>query len=152
MKYTKIIIKGRIPSKKNCLTIAGSGKKKWITPSSKYTNWEKEQIGFIRASLPNLTTLNPPYKIDIKFYAPDYHEADLSNKLESIQDMLVTCKLLEDDNWFVLGDIHPRFIAVDSENPRAEVEIWSEVNEEFTTWTQPAIREKSLTYNGKSVE
>ena len=151
MKYTKIIIKGRIPSKKNELVIAGGSSKKWITPSAKYNRWEKEQIEQIRANQ-NVKPLNPPYQMNIKFYAPDLHAADLSNKLESIQDMLVACGVIEDDNWFVLSDINMKFSTVDKDNPRAEIEIYSEVEESFDLWNQVPVNKKSLRFSGISVE
>lgn len=50
-------------------------------------------------------------------------KADLTNKAESIMDALVDAGVLEDDNWFVCGDIRLLFGGIDRLNPRAEVEI-----------------------------
>lgn len=62
-------------------------------------------------------------RIQIDFYAPDKRSGDLTNKAESILDALVDAKILMDDNWFVCNDVHLRLIAVDRENPRAQITI-----------------------------
>ena len=61
-------------------------------------------------------------QISIKIYAPDKRKADLTNKAESIMDLLVDNGKIEDDNWFVIGDIRLLFGGVDKVNPRAEIE------------------------------
>jgi len=41
----------------------------------------------------------------VKFYFKDLYKQDLSNKAETIQDLLVACKILEDDNYMVLNPV-----------------------------------------------
>jgi hypothetical protein len=64
-----------------------------------------------------------PEAILITFYPPDRNAGDLTNKAESIMDLLVDMEILEDDNWFICSDIHLKFGGVDKQNPRAEIEI-----------------------------
>lgn len=59
----------------------------------------------------------------ITLFAETKRAADLTNKAESIMDLLVDMEILEDDNWFIVGDLHLKFGGVDKENPRAVIEI-----------------------------
>lgn len=61
--------------------------------------------------------------VEITFFAPDARKADLSNKAESLMDLLVDTKILEDDNWFVVKKLTLIFGGIDKKNPRAEIEI-----------------------------
>lgn len=57
------------------------------------------------------------------FFPPDRRKADLSNKFESVADLLVDAGVLEDDNWFVCPSVTIELGEVDKENPRVEIEI-----------------------------
>ena len=50
-------------------------------------------------------------------------KGDLSNKAESIMDLLVDNGVIEDDNWFEVPALASTFGGVDKANPRAEVVI-----------------------------
>ena len=54
-------------------------------------------------------------------YPPDRRKADLTNKAESIADLLVDNGFLADDNWTVVPKVVLTFGGVDRENPRAVV-------------------------------
>ena len=55
---------------------------------------------------------------------PDARKSDLSNKVESINDMLVKYWLLEDDNWEIISELKVSCMWVDRKNPRCEVDIY----------------------------
>lgn len=59
----------------------------------------------------------------LTFFAPDKRATDLSNKAESVMDLLVDNRVIEDDNWFVCPDLHLKFGGVDTLKPRCEIEI-----------------------------
>ena len=40
--------------------------------------------------------------MEYHFYMPDNRKCDLSNKVESINDLFVKYGLIEDDNWNIL--------------------------------------------------
>ena len=109
----KITLYGLTPSKKNSRINLRNG---MSFPSSKYTAWHKD------ASL-QLIGIKPikSKSIEAIFYAGDNRKFDLSNKFESIADLLVDNGLLEDDNWEYLNDIHLKFGGVDKGNPRCEI-------------------------------
>lgn len=119
-----ITLFGRIPSKKNSKRVMCQGGFPKVLPSEKYEDWHLDaswQLKAMRAQLPK--TPIEKASITITFYPPDNIKADLSNKAESVMDLLVDCLVLSDDNWFVCGDLHLKFGGVDKLKPRAVIEI-----------------------------
>lgn len=113
VKKEKIVIQGRVPSKKNSRINTRSGRS---FPSAKYTEWHKDAsrqlIGVNKILEKGIT---------IEFFMPDNRRCDLTNKAESIMDLLVDNGLLEDDCWQVTGYVILVPCGVDKENPRAEI-------------------------------
>lgn len=123
-----ITLLGHVPSKKNSKQIftsktpTASGKfRKIVVPSQIHKLWHEEQMYRLARYRPNVPI--EKCRIEINFYAPDKRNGDLSNKAESILDALVDARILKDDNWFVCDDVHLRLIAIDRENPRAQITI-----------------------------
>ena len=116
-----IIIKGRIPSKKNSKIIVCRGKFPLLLPSKKYQEWHKEATSQIKRLVPEKPIES--CSVILTLYAPDKRKADLTNKAESIMDLLVDNSFLLDDNWFVVKSLRLIFGGVDRENPRVIVDI-----------------------------
>lgn len=115
MKFTLL---GRIPSKKNSRQIVCYGRKPVSLPSADYKAWHEE------ASLQLPKPDKKEYhNIHCTFYATDNRKFDLSNKFESVADLLVDNKIIPDDNWSVLENIVLLFGGVDKGHPRVEVEL-----------------------------
>lgn len=115
----KIILKGRIPSKKNSKQIINRGGRSFLISSVNYRLWEEAQLWL----LPKIKAPIQECRINAYFYFPDRLRADLSNKFESIADLLVKGNILQDDNWKVLKEVHQFAMGVDKLNPRVEIEI-----------------------------
>ena len=114
-----ITIKGDTPSKKNSKRIFRNQYtgKPFIASSEVYERW-------YRGAMPQLKGVQPVGEISrvgIIFYPKTRRASDLTNKAESIMDLLVDAGIIEDDNWFICPDIRLKFGGVDHENPRAEV-------------------------------
>lgn len=114
----KIVLYGRIPSKKNSKVRTG----KRLIPSKQYILWERLQIDYLNTLWIKELKLNK-VKIDYHFYMPDARKTDLSNKIESINDMFVEHWLLEDDNWTVIKQFNCVCNWIDKINPRVEIGI-----------------------------
>ena len=114
-----IKILGRVPSKKNSKVVVCRGKFPQVLPSKAYTEWHKDASKQVSGVEP----IPDGSIIEFVLYAPDKRVADLSNKWESVADLLVDNKIISDDNWFVLGDIRMKFGGVDKENPRVEIYV-----------------------------
>lgn len=117
-----ITIYGRIPSKKNSTWTAIIRGRLIRLPSQKYKEWHKDASLQLRGT----RTFKDKHirGLRITFYAPDRRATDLTNKAESIMDLLVDNGVLEDDNWFVVPNIELVFGGVDKEKPRAEILIY----------------------------
>lgn len=113
-----IELSGRIPSKKNSKIMVCRGRTPMLLPSAKYKEWHTEAS----AQLPK-PDKKKYHNIHITIYAPDKRKADLTNKAESIMDLLVDNKIIEDDNWFVMENVCLLFGGVDKDNPRAIIEL-----------------------------
>lgn len=114
---TKLIITGSTPSKKNSKIMVCRGRVPILLPSSKYTEWHKDAINQLKGK-----SIIKKDKIILTFFAKDNRKFDLTNKAESIMDTLVDARLLKDDNYSIVPDLHLKFGGVDSSNPRCEIE------------------------------
>ena len=116
----KITILGQVPSKKNNRINTRSGRS---FPSKKYTEWHKNSTFQLKPLLGRLSKLtSKKVTINYRFYVQDLRRRDSSNMLESINDLLVDLKILEDDDWKHLR-IRSADAELDRENPRCELEI-----------------------------
>lgn len=111
-------ITGRIPSKKNSrVTNRKTGRS---FPSRDYTKWHKNA----EKQLENFHNeeIDFPVKVSYKFYMPDMRTCDISNKIESINDLLTDINFWKDDNWNIVRKFHAS-AELDRENPRVEITV-----------------------------
>lgn len=100
---------GQVPSKKNSKRIFihnRTGKLATLS-SKKYYEWQSDavkQIGCVNISSGIKLPLQKA-RIAIEFYAGDKRKFDLSNKAESIMDLLVYCGVIEDDNYSCVPEL-----------------------------------------------
>ena len=119
----RLEVLGRIPSKKNSRNVFVRGGKLFNIPSKKYKEWHEKCSGQLITRIP-AEPLDIVECIELSFYAPDRRKADLTNKAESIMDLLVDNNILDDDNWYNVGKVILNFIEVDKLNPRCEISIY----------------------------
>lgn len=119
----ELIIKltGRIPSKKNSKQWIFRGGRKFLVPSANYSAWHEEKLW----ELKQYKVKNPitRCKIEILIFFPDNIKSDLTNKAESLMDLLVDYGILEDDNHKICYDLRLVSGGVDKDNPRAIITI-----------------------------
>jgi Holliday junction resolvase RusA-like endonuclease len=134
-KYEKItmeiVILGRVPSKKNQRKIVSHGGRSFIVPSSAYEKWEREASKQLE---PHLFGRKIPlfaivYRISIIFDPPDRIKGDLTNKAESVMDLLVKNRVIKDDNWFEVPQVVLRLGSVGRERAGVTVVIEGQENE-----------------------
>lgn len=107
-------------TKKNSQRIVIRGGKPKILPSEKYKEYEQSALWFIpERGIP----IDFPVNIKCIFYMPTNRLCDLTNHLESIDDVMVKAGLLKDDNYKILASHDGSRVAVDKNNPRTEVVI-----------------------------
>lgn len=119
-----IELKGHVPSKKNSKRRVQRGGRVFMIPSEAHEQWHKGAMWEIRMQW---SGHEPPVQltksVQIEFYAKDKRANDLSNKAESIMDLLVDAAVLVDDNWSVVPVLLLIFRGVDKVNPRALITI-----------------------------
>lgn len=117
-----LTLNGLIPSKKNSKQIIYVGKSTRIISSKLFLKWEKEAKNQILSQWKK-NTLHKCSRIEICLFFGTKRKADITNKVESIMDLLVDCKVLIDDNYMVV----PKLIlsaAYEKNNPGAEIWIY----------------------------
>lgn len=122
----RLLVKGRIPSKKNSRCLFVRHGKLMNIPSKAYATWHKEASEQMALNKPQL--VDDISYIELDFYAPDRRGTDLTNKAESIMDLLVDTGVLEDDNWWIVNRLILNFKGVDKADPRCEVYIHRKTN------------------------
>ena len=107
-------IDGPIPSKKNSrITNRKTG---MSFPSAAYKKWHKENLN----KCPQIDWNGSLLKITIHIRFKDLRKADITNKVESVMDMMVDAGTIEDDSW----KICPFLVltgSLDRENPGASI-------------------------------
>ncbi len=122
-------ILGKIPSKKNSKRLF-SGKSRttgkmrvFVMPSSAYEAWHFVALQALKMTPKSHGTLEKVTQVNLTFFPHDRRLFDLSNKCESVMDLLVDAGILSDDNYSVVPRVALLIGEVDKENPRCEVEI-----------------------------
>lgn len=118
---------GNTPSKKNSKQIVYVRGRPLIISSKKHKDWhsialESLKLSCIKQNIHKMT-LTTTSDIILTFYAENRRKFDLTNKAESIMDILVDVGLLEDDNYEVVPNLTLKFGGLDKNNPRCEIEI-----------------------------
>lgn len=120
-----ITIPGQTPSKKNNKRIVKNRKTgaTFIISSQKHAEWYDSSFLRLKQELRELPRGDfGKVTINYMFYVRDNRRRDVSNMLESINDLLVDLGILEDDDWKHLR-IGWADAEVDKENPRCELTI-----------------------------
>lgn len=112
-----ITLLGRIPSKKNSKDFFYRGGRPILLPNKRYKEWHEEQSWALKA-YKNVRTTG---KVLAEFWMPDNRKTDLSNKWESVGDLLVDCGILEDDSWQIIPEIQLISRGVDKLKPRVVI-------------------------------
>lgn len=110
-KKKKVILKfiGRIPSKKNSKRILRnfSTGKPFIASSASYKNWEAQTLYCLKPQVMTQVpqTIEKTKFVSINFIFPDRRRKDLTNKAESIMDILVDLGVLKDDDFITVPNL-----------------------------------------------
>lgn len=116
----QIIITGDCPSKKNTKAVSFRNGRFGLFPGKTHNRWHGQALKQLTGIQP---VKEPPVIIKLVFFPQTRRKSDLTNRAESVMDLLVDGGILEDDNWFFCSSIDLRFGAVDKQNPRVEIEI-----------------------------
>ena len=119
VKIYKCTIHGRIPSKKNSKQIIKRGGKTFLVPSKAHAKWHRDTTLQLKQNKDNKDIES----ITLEFWWPDNRKADLTNKAESVMDLMVDKGIMDDDCWQITSDIILKPKGIDRVNPRCEISI-----------------------------
>jgi len=115
-------IDGEVPSKKNSRINTRTGKS---FPSKRYQEWHdvaRLQI-LLQMRKQNISSpIDYASKVSITFVHGDLVRRDSDNATSSILDLLKDCKVIADDNWKIVRELHIRNGFVKGKS-RCKVEI-----------------------------
>ena len=127
MDYTFTV--NRAPTtKKNSQQIVYSKQRKryFVLPSKNYLDYEEDAVEQIRLQAIAQGINEPidyPCTVTCSFYMPTKRRVDLTNLLEAIDDVLVTAKVLADDNCQIIVAHDGSRVYHDKDRPRTEITI-----------------------------
>lgn len=96
----------------------------FVAPSEQYKDYLSAASWYIKG-LPK--PIDTPVEVTCRFYMKTHRRVDLTNLLEAIDDILVSCGVLADDNSNIIVSHDGSRVLYDKENPRTEITI-REVN------------------------
>lgn len=107
-------------TKKNHQRIVVHGKRRMVIPSEQYEQYSIQCGWFLKGKG---MKIDKPCEVTCLFYMKDRRVSDLSNHLESIDDILVKYGVLADDNSRIIVSHDGSRVLYDPQNPRTEVTI-----------------------------
>lgn len=117
-----ITIKG-VASKKNSNKITCSGGYPRTYKVQKYKDWYDDAYWQLKEQKIPQDKLKKINSITYSFYLPDKKRRDLTNLVQSIEDLLVDYQFIEDDNFNILPSIQIMYMGISKANPRCEIEL-----------------------------
>lgn len=114
---------GRIPSKKNSKQIRKNRKtgKFFLSSSDNHEVWHKTHILKLKNVPQRPFSEEEVQCVVFVYFSPDKRKYDLSNKWETVGDLLVDRKVIVDDNYKIINKAIMLHGGVDKEKPRGEV-------------------------------
>jgi len=80
------------------------GSRTFLIPSPQYKAWHEEQSWMIKKHVGLYKGIVD--SVTLEFYLPDNRKTDLTNKAESVMDLLVDNGIIEDDSWQIVPNLH----------------------------------------------
>jgi Holliday junction resolvase RusA-like endonuclease len=117
------VIKGQPVVKKNTGKVVNSNGRIFKLDSAPYTRWKNSAVYQIAQQLGRPDPIFEPINLCVRFYMETRRATDLSNLLEGIQDVLVKCQIIADDDYKIVASLDGTRASYDKNNPRMEVEI-----------------------------
>lgn len=111
-------------TKKNSMRIVRNRKtgKRRIMPSQQYMDYEAEALWHCKRARVQ-RPIDEPVEVKCLFYMPTRRRVDLTNLLESIDDVLVKAGVIKDDHSGIIVSHDGSRVLYDKQNPRTEVSI-----------------------------
>lgn len=117
----RLVIEGKVPSKKNARNIFVRNGRIVNVPSVRYKEWRDSAIVQLKQQFGGYKVSGYPIGLDVVIYYGDMRRHDIDNALGSIMDALTDAQIIEDDDTEHISSISVQFGGVDKEHPRCEI-------------------------------
>jgi len=118
----KLTVLGNPTSKKNNSRIRHTPQgRPFILPSARFEAFQREAAQYISDDV--RLHINQPCNIECRYFRADHRRVDLTNLLQSTDDILVHYGVLADDNSKIVAGHDGSRVFYDKENPRTELII-----------------------------
>ena len=124
-----LTIIGDVPSKKNSKQIIYVKGRPLIIPSKNHKIWHTQALSQLLEKKPVARQIKG---IELIFFPSTKRKFDLTNKAESIMDLMVDAGIIEDDNYTVLPKVTLKIGTHDKLNPRCEIYVDTGKNESLS--------------------
>lgn len=101
----------------------GKGKFLKLVPSDAYKTYEKDISPYLALMNNIVGTIDYPINLKCIFYCKKRCKGDLVGYLQAIQDLLVSGKIIEDDNRNIVASTDGSRVLYDPQRPRTEITI-----------------------------
>lgn len=116
-------ISGRPYVKKSNMKLVMRGRKLVRIPTANYTSWATKAREQIEEQMTVAQPIDYPINLQCLFFMNTAGVVDLSALYEGIQDELVKCGVLSDDNYKIVASHDGSGVFVDRDDPRMEITI-----------------------------
>ena len=99
----QFILEGEVPGKKN--NVKFNSQTKMTYKTKRFTEWHKYAVATIMSQKQQTKPVEE-CEVHINLIHGDLRRRDCDNATASIMDLLTDCKIITDDNWKVVQDIH----------------------------------------------
>ena len=114
-----LVIKGRIPSKKNSKRVFRRNGLTILVASLQDEKCTRE--AWLQLKEQKARAMVGSVSVKMNFWFPDNRKTDLTNKAESVMDLLVDMGVIEDDNVKICPKVSLEFCGIDKNDARVEI-------------------------------
>ena len=114
-----LVIKGRIPSKKNSKRVFRRNGRTILVSSLQHEKWHRE--AWLQLKEQKARAMVDSVSVKMNFWFPDNRKTDLTNKAESVMDLLVDMGVIKDDNVKICPKVSLEFCGIDKNDARVEI-------------------------------
>lgn len=121
-RKTELTISGQPITKKNSQRLIYAKGRIMPIPSAQYKIYEAAALRQLYVQYSG-EPIEYPVNLSCVFYMGTRRKCDMTNLLQSVQDILVKAKVIADDNYTIVARLNDCLVDYDKADPRCEITI-----------------------------
>lgn len=130
----KISLSGQVRPKKNSKRVVRVHGRPMVISSKRYMEWHKSAISQLEEKNVSKSLIDSPIEVRCTFFQEDNRKRDLTNMIESVNDLLVDYEFLKDDDRKIIKKVVIFDGGVRKENPGANLIVKEYSEEKDKEW------------------